>query len=47
MQQKQQDQFSKSKKLNYGMDKPKTDGRAMGNFAADQLQQVGYKYGVS
>ena len=47
MQQKQRDQFSKNKKLNYGMDTPKTDVRDMGNFAADQLQQVGYRYGVS
>ena len=47
MQQKAQDQFSKNKKLNYGIDTPKTDVRDMGNFAADQLQQVGYRYGVS
>ena len=45
MQQKQQDQFSKSKKLNSKVPMFDNKTRNMGNFQADQLEQIGYTYG--
>jgi hypothetical protein len=47
MQQKQQDQFSKNKKLGQEKMQPDTNTRDIGNFTADQLQQVGYRYGYT
>jgi hypothetical protein len=45
MQQKQQDQFSKAKKLNSKVPMFDNKTRNMGNFQADQLEQIGYTYG--
>jgi len=45
MQQKQQDLFSKNKKLGQGKMQPDNNTRDIGNFTTDQLQQVGYRYG--
>ena len=45
MQQKQQDQFSKGKKLNSKVPLFDDNTRPISNFQADQLQQIGYNYG--
>jgi hypothetical protein len=49
IQQKIPQQFGNGKKLEYGYNnydfKPEGDARDIGNFTANQLQQVGYKYG--
>ena len=49
IQQKIPQQFGNGKKLEYGYNnydfKPEGDARDVGNFTANQLQQVGYKYG--
>jgi hypothetical protein len=47
MQQKIQKQFESGKKIEYGYNNQNNFKDDVSNFASNQLQQVGYKYGNS